>query len=117
MKLLCDCSSLERFAQLRSKVLINIFVKSNSFVVSDNLPPTKAGTKFHSFRVYFQIMLWSGTPLGNPEKLGWYKKDGKLYPVLPDVSATPQYLLNIIHCVCKTVCVTFCCQYKKNGLT
>ena len=58
MELLFDCSSLESLAQLRSKVLINKVVKSNLFVIPEYLPPTKAGTKFHSFRVYFQIMLW-----------------------------------------------------------
>ena len=74
MNFLFECSSLESLAQLRSKVLINKVVKSNSFVIPENLPPTKAGTNFHSFRMYFQIMLWSGyTPQGKAEKWGWYK--------------------------------------------
>ena len=104
-------------AVLRSKLSTEKVIKSKSFVIPENLPPTDAGTKFHSYWVYYQIMVWADTPLHNPEKWGWYKKHGMLYPIHTDLPPAPQYLLKIIHCLCKTGCVTFHCQCKKNGLS
>ena len=108
---------MEILAVLRSKLLTEKVIKFKSFVIPENLPPTDAGTKFHSYRAYYQIMVWADTPLHNPEKWGWYKKHGMLYPILTDLPPARQYLLKIIHCLCKTGCVTFHCQCKKNGLS
>ena len=78
MKLLFQGKTMEILAVLRIKLLTEKVIKSKSFVIPENLPPTDAGTKFHSYRVYYQIMVWADTPLHNPEKWGWYKKHGML---------------------------------------
>ena len=70
MKLIFGGKILESLALLRSKLLSEKVIKSKSFVIPENLPPTEGGTKFHSFRVYFQIMVWADTPLYNPENWG-----------------------------------------------
>ena len=44
----------------RRKVLINKVTAAQSFVQPQRLPPTKAVTKYHSYRTYFQVMQWKG---------------------------------------------------------
>ena len=57
MKLLFQGKTMEILAVLRSKLLTEKAIKSKSFVIPENLPPTDAGTKFHSYRLYYQIMV------------------------------------------------------------
>ena len=90
MKLLFQGKTMEILAVLRNKLLTEKAIKSKSFVILENLPPTDARTKFHSYRVYYQIMVWADTPLHNPEKWVWYKKHGMLYPILTDLPPAPQ---------------------------
>ena len=47
---------------------------------------------------------------------GWREKDGKFLPVKTDLPPAPNYLLEVIHCNCKTGCSTLKCTCRRHGL-
>ena len=66
-------------------------------------------------RVYCQIQTWLCNDI-NPEKWGWERINTSYRPLLSDLNYAPDYLLEIIHCACKSGCKTLRCSCKKNGL-
>ena len=50
-----DTLSLLRHINFTKKV-----ASAKAFVIPERLPPTSSATKFHSLRVYYQIMVWMG---------------------------------------------------------
>ena len=56
---------------------------------------------YHSMRV--QVQQWRGVTRLSPVDLGWRTVDSNFIPIMPDLPAAPNELLNIIHCGCHTV--------------
>ena len=67
------------------------------------LPPTSAAAKYHSMRVYCQVLQWKGIS-ANPQDWGWDITSEKLFPCLTDRAPAPKELLQVIWCKCKTGC-------------
>ena len=84
---------------------------------SERLPPTSAATRFHSQRVYFQIMVWMGMANEmNPTEWGWKKENDQLIPIMTQNSAAPEELLKIIKCNCSRGCKSSRCGCRRYGL-
>ena len=85
-------------------------------VLPQTLPPTSNAAKYHGWRVYFQVMEWSGVKGLIAEEWGWILKDGKLLPFTTDKAPAPKNLLKIIRCKCKGKCNKGHCTCRKHGL-
>ena len=84
------------------------------------LPPAPSAAKYHSYRTYFQVRVWTNInerllQLDLPE-WGWEKQQGMLLPVYTDKAVAPDELLNRVHCICKAACATAVCSCRKHGL-
>lgn len=91
--------------------------KSTSHVEPQTLPPTSAAAKYHSLRVYYQMMEWKGRSINmKPEEWGWHMVDGQCLPIQTDQLAAPSKLLDVICCNCKTDCNTKRCTCRKYSL-
>ena len=63
--------------------------------------PTAPATRFHSLRVYFQIMVWMGMADDmNPTEWGRKQENNQFIPIMTEKIAAPDELLKIIHCNC-----------------
>ncbi|KAK3873784.1 hypothetical protein Pcinc_021209 [Petrolisthes cinctipes] len=60
MTVLFGGKSTDSLASLRYNLLIKNIVSANSFVTPERLHPTSSSNKYHSFRVYYQIVVWTG---------------------------------------------------------
>ena len=90
---------------------------NTSCIHPQTLPPTSAAAKYHSLRVYFQILEWKGSgDKIRPLDWGWKKSDGKLMPVLTDLPPAPDELLKMIRCNCHTDCSSMGCTCKKHNV-
>lgn len=116
MALLFGRKTSETLATLRERLLASKILKASSFVTSDRLPPTESATKYHSLRVYFQIMTWLGMADDmNAVNWGWKLVGGRFLPITMDSEPAPKNLLQIVHCECKTGCNTMRCTCRKYG--
>ncbi|KAL8569811.1 hypothetical protein ACOMHN_006537 [Nucella lapillus] len=101
------------------KYMQKLSTSSSAFQPS-KLPPTAAAAKFHCFRTYFQVQQWmklqEDTFQLNAEDWGWEVTGGMLLPILTDIAAASENLLNDIRCNCKTDCQSACCSCRKHGL-
>ena len=50
----------ESLNELRHRILLQKVTSAKSFVVPERLPTTESATRFHSYRSYYQIMVWKG---------------------------------------------------------
>ena len=57
-------------SNLRCSVLCRKAISSKTYVTPERLPPTESATKYHSMRVYFQIMVWMGKA-GDKDSTNW----------------------------------------------
>lgn len=104
-------------SSLRHSVLKKKVVSATSFVTPERLPPTASATKFHSLRVYFQIMMWLGEEAElDPINWGWKCEGNKLIPIMCDKNPAPENLLKVVHCSCTTACTTQRCTCRGYGL-
>ena len=102
---------------IRHKQLVKKVTTASSFVKPEKLPPTSSATKYHSLRVYFQIMLWKKENAKmKPDEWGWQEKAGKLFPILTDKESAPISLLKIVRCNCQSDCSSRRCGCRKNNL-
>ena len=92
------------FGMLRKQILAKKMMTSKSFVEPKHLPPTKHSLKYHSYRAYFHILKWMNIPGIKAENWGWKTVNNSLVPIITDHNATPDKLLAIIQCKCKTDC-------------
>ena len=77
------------------------------------LLPTSPATRFHSQRVYFQIMVWMGMANEmNPTEWGWKQENDQLIPIMTQNNAAPDELLKIIHCNCSAGCKSCRCSCR-----
>ena len=102
----------EALNHLRYRRFLEKVSKSTSLVEPQSLPPTAAAVKYHSLRVYYQVMQWKGQVL-KPEEWGWQITGGKCLPLETDLPAVPSELLDVICCNCKTECATRKCSCRK----
>ncbi|MCG8432113.1 MAG: hypothetical protein MJA29_13210, partial [Candidatus Omnitrophica bacterium] len=100
-----------RVRRFREKV-----AKSSKYVEAKSLPPTKAATKFHSFRVHFQVHEWKGQNRLKADDWGWKLKDGKLKCIKTELPAGPEKLLSMIRCQCTSGCSSARCSCRKHGI-
>ena len=92
-------------------------VTAEAFVTPERLPPTSPATRFHSQRVYFQIMVWMGMASEiNPTEWGWKQENDQLIPIMTQNNAAPDELLKIIHCNCSGGCKSSRCSCRRYGL-
>ena len=64
---------------------------NTSCIHPETLTPTSAAAKYHSLRVYFQILKWKGSgEESRPLEWGCKKSDGKVTPVLTDLPPAPE---------------------------
>ena len=102
---------------LRYKWFCDKVSKSTSPVDPQSLPPTFAATKYHSLRVYYQVLVWKDFNHAlKPEDWGWYAHDGRLMPSQTDKPVAPSEILDVICCSCTKDCSTKMCTYRKYGL-
>ena len=68
-------------------------------------------------RAFLQCQCWIGAGDGlNPNDWGWYTLDNKLLPLKSKLPATPEELLKIIRCNCKSTCEPKRGTCRKHGL-
>ncbi|KAK3752452.1 hypothetical protein QZH41_013499, partial [Actinostola sp. cb2023] len=76
-------------------------------VQPQNLPPTSAAARYHSFRVFLQVKQWQGRhERMSLEDWGWKLSSGQVLPVTTDFPAAPECLPKIIRCNCASDCST-----------
>ena len=91
-------------------------VSSNTESVQPRtLPPTSAAAQYHSLRVFHQVQQWQGVDL-LAEDWGWMVKESKLCAFTTNLPPAPLYLLEAIHCGCKSGCASRRCGCRKYGL-
>ena len=81
------------------------------------LPPSPRAAYYHGLRVYHQMKVWrnlSDIDL-DPLNWGWVMKNQIYAPIMTDIEAGPQDILNIIRCGCKGPCEQRC-SFPKAGL-
>ena len=89
---------VEGLDSLRCKRFCDKVSRGTSHVDPRCLPPTSATAKYHSLRVYYQVMEWKGEHNHHPrpEEWGWHNIDGKYLPKFPNKPAAPTELLEVI---------------------
>ena len=103
----------DSLASLRYRTFSKKVVSSQSFVTPERLPPTAAATKYHSMRVYYQVMVWIGQDNDMDAcDWGWKLEGGQLVPIESDMNAAPDNLLKMIHCNCTTACSSQRCSCR-----
>ena len=109
--------SNETLSSLRHVIFTKKVANAQTFVTSERLPPTSPATRFHSQRVYFQIMVWMGMANEmNPTEWGWKQENDQLIPIMTENNAEPEELLKIIHCNCSRGCKSSRCGCRRYGL-
>ena len=91
--------------KLRYELYNRTIRKSSLFTTFklESLPPTSNALKQHSFRVYHAVQGALGITLSAVE-WGWINKKGVLWPIMTDREISPECLLKLISCGCKTYC-------------
>ena len=104
--------------ELYREVFKKKITTASTFFHPEQLPPTSDAAKFHSYRVFYQVQVWSGDPDSElkAEEWGWKNKDDFLYPLTTDVPPAPRLLLKIVKCSCQLECSSTRCSCFKNGL-
>ena len=97
--------SNDTLPSLRHIIFIKKVATAQAFVTLERLPPTSPATRFHSQRVYFQIMVWMRMANEmNPTEWGWKQENDQLIPIMTQNNAAPDELLKNIHCNCSGGC-------------
>ena len=104
-------------ADMRHDALVRKAVGSHTFITPEKLPPTESATKYHSMRVYYQVMVWMQAAEDmRAQDWGWCLQRNRFSPVIMDKDAAPEQLLRIIHCSCRTGCVSMKCTCQRNAM-
>lgn len=117
MSILFGGKSSQTLCSLRHSILIKKVTSATSFVTPERLPPTASATKYHSLRVYYQIMTWIGKEDGMDEtEWGWKCENNMFKPVMCSKNAAPDNLLKVVNCNCTKGCNTQRCTCRGYGL-
>jgi len=107
----------ESLDMLRYRRFCDKITQNSSPVEPQTLPPTSTTAKFHSLRVFYQVMEWKGgSEHMDPKDWGWHVLDGRFMPIMTDWPAAPPEILDVVCCSCKKDCSTKKCTCKKHGL-
>ena len=107
----------DNLSTLQHNLLKKKVVSATSFVSLEQLLPTALTTKFHSLRVYYQIMTWLGKDNSlEATNWGWQCDHNEYQPVMCDKAPAPDSLLKIVLCNCKTACSSSRCTCQHYGL-
>lgn len=87
----------------------------NSEMQIASLPPTKHSLNEHFYRVYYQIQEWCGNKL-IPTNWGWMLKNNALIPKLGREEVAPDFVMELIFCICKKSLCQNLCSCRKFGL-
>ena len=68
---------------LRKQKYLTMAATSKKGIQPEKLPPTDSAAKYHSLRVYLQVMQWMGFNK-DETKWGWKKSSGVLIPIMTD---------------------------------
>ena len=101
--------------QMRYSMFCDKLISSKTQIKPEVLPPTSLAAKYHSMRVFCQVMQSKGREI-NPTKWGWKITDNMMMPKYTDLPYAPEELLKIISCNCKTGCSSMRRSYKKKWL-
>jgi hypothetical protein len=87
----------------------------------EKLPPTADAWRQHTLRAHLQANLWAQdtviTPqIPDPGKLGWVKEEGGFVPVLSEVQAAPEAVVELYRCYCGVSKCAGRCTCKTNNL-
>jgi hypothetical protein len=87
----------------------------------EKLPPTSGAWKQHTLRAHIQAKLWAQdtvlTPqIPDPCKLGWLREEGGLVPVLSQVQAAPEAVVELFWCNCGVSKCAGRCTCKAHNL-
>ena len=105
--------SNDTLSSLRDIIFIKKVATAKAFVTPERHPPTSPATRFHSQRVYFQIMVWVGMANEmNPTEWGWKQENDQLTQIMTQNNAAPDKLLKIIHCNCSAGCKSCRCSCR-----
>ena len=90
----------ESINALRKRLLFTKVAKATSFVKPERLPPTKSALKFHSLRIFLQVLKWIGDDSLKPEEWGWLDIDNKLRPKTTNKNPAPDAIavVAVQHC-------------------
>ena len=106
-------------SNLRCSVLCRKAISSKTYVTPERLPPTESATKYHSMRVYFQIMVSMGKA-GDMDATNWGWtwdiQQNKYILIIMNNCPAPDTLLKVIHCNCSIGCASLRCSCRKSGL-
>ena len=70
-------------AQIRKHKYMKMVTGSTKGLQPERLPPTENAIKYHSLRVYLQVMQWMGNQL-DETKWGWKRENELLVPIMTD---------------------------------
>ena len=97
--------------QMRYSMFCDKRISSKMQIKPEVLPPTSSAAKYHSMRVFCQVMQWKGREIDST-KWGWKITNNMMMPKYTDLPCAPEELLKIISCNCKTGCSNMRCSCK-----
>ena len=100
---------------LRYQTFCKKLLESSKVLEVNRLPPTSAAVKYHTMRVYCQVLEWKGEN-AHPLEWDWKNNEGRLVLIKTDLDAAAIELLQIIRCSCKTRCTSKRYSGKKNEI-
>jgi len=93
--------SNDTLSSLRHIIFTKKVATAKAYVTPARLPPTSPATRFHSLRVYFQIMVCMGMADDmNPTEWRWKQENNQFIPIMTEKIAAPDEPLKIINCNC-----------------
>ena len=98
--LLCNGKLGQSLDALRHQRYKEKLVTNTAKIDPNSLPPTSAPAKFHSLRVYAQVVQWREQDI-NIEERGWTRADGSVVPIMTDLPLAPENLLRVVRCNCE----------------
>ena len=100
---------------LRYQTFCKKVLESNKVLEANPLPPTSAAVKYHTMRVYCQVLEWKGENV-HPLEWDWKNNEGRLVLIKTELDAAAKELLQIIRCSCKTGCTSKRYSGKKHEI-
>lgn len=94
----------EGLDELRHRLFCEKVSKSTAAVQVHTLPPASAAARYHSARVYYQVLEWINPDENlDPLEWGWTQMNEKLEPCKADLPAAPESLLKVTETAKQTV--------------
>lgn len=93
-------------------------ISSRYSTCAERMPPTSHATKFHCWRAHYQCIMWRHLQCSlPPHEYGFKDINGAWEPVVTDLPAAPQELVQRIKCSCKrSKALCSSCTCKSNGI-